>query len=324
MKKKALIIIIFLQLLFIAYLGTNIYIKKTKILGSSVKIIPIKKESIVFNPKSKLEYFYEPVPNRINEENAFLPYSVANHINSDGLNDRFEYSPEKDSGTYRIITLGDSYTYGVFVKTKDNWPEKLEVILNNDISCSSVDKFEVINLGVGGYDIEYSFERYKLRGTKYNPDLVIFFLNSDDGYQINELLLPLISEKEKTQTYDAQDPYKIFEESYGEIFKEYKKADLINYQKDILDNFHDHFQGKFIIISFPTTSIGSPEHKVIDAFLPIIDNHPNYHFFNGIDDIYKLEETIIENDGHPNAKGHQIIAKDISEHLLEAKLIPCD
>ncbi len=324
MKKKALIITVFLQLLFITYLGINIYVKKTKILGSSVKFIPIEKESIVFNPESELEYFYEPVPNRVNVENAFIPYAVAHQINSDGLNDRFEYSPEKSPRAYRIITLGDSFTYGVYTKTKDNWPEKLEDILNDNNSCSNIDKFEVINLGVAGYDIEYSLERYKLRGSKYNSDLVILFLNGGDGYQINELLFPRVSEKEKTETYDPQEPYKIWNESFEEIIKEYKGSDLMNYQLGIINNFKNYFEGKFIIITFPQTSKEGLDQYLVDMFLPTIDNNPNYYFFNDISDIYRLKDTIIESDSHPNAKGYQIIAEDISEYLLGAKLIPCN
>src|SRR3989344_857994 len=105
--------------------------------------------------KENLKYFFESIPNNIQIHTAeWLGYKVQNRINSDGLNDNIEYKIEKDDSTYRIITIGDSFTFGLYVQTKDNYPEQLEVMLNSKLKCNSVKKFEVINLGENIYDIE--------------------------------------------------------------------------------------------------------------------------------------------------------------------------
>ena len=111
------------------------------------------------------------------------------NINSDTFNERFDYEINKDDKTFRIITLGDSFTFGYIVDTKNNWTELLEDKLNQ-LHCANFDKIEVINLGVVGYDIQYSVERFKLRGKKYNPDLVLWLLKGDDFQEIKEIVQP--------------------------------------------------------------------------------------------------------------------------------------
>ena len=75
------------------------------------------------------------------------------------------------------MTLGDSFTFGVYVNTEDNWTELLEDKLNSIKNiCPNTDHFEVINLGVGGYDIEYAAKRYINRGKVYNPNIILLLL----------------------------------------------------------------------------------------------------------------------------------------------------
>ena len=81
----------------------------------------------------------------------------------DGLRD-FEYSPKKPDGTYRILVIGDSIAYGWAVPLKGVYAKKLEEKLNQD--PNSTRKYEVINLGVPGYNISQIVERLKEKGLK--------------------------------------------------------------------------------------------------------------------------------------------------------------
>lgn len=74
----------------------------------------------------------------------------------------------------------------MFVNTNENFSEKIEHHLNSKYKCGVINNFEVINLGVGGYDAEYVIERFIRRGIKYNPDLVIWLLNNWNLEKINE------------------------------------------------------------------------------------------------------------------------------------------
>jgi lysophospholipase L1-like esterase len=99
-------------------------------------------------------------------------------INKDTLNERYDYSVKKQPGVFRIMTIGDSFTYGLYTNTDRNWTELLEDKLNADLRCQKSRKVEVINLAVNGYDITYTVERFLKRGIKYNPDLVIWPIRS--------------------------------------------------------------------------------------------------------------------------------------------------
>ena len=94
--------------------------------------------------------------------------------NSDGLRDR-EYG-EKANNTFRILLLGDSFTFDVGNDLKDSYGRLLERKLN---SYNTNIKFEVVNAGVFGYDTIQELDLFMRLRKKYNPDLVLvqFYIN---------------------------------------------------------------------------------------------------------------------------------------------------
>ncbi|MCK5492868.1 MAG: hypothetical protein KAJ14_07145, partial [Candidatus Omnitrophica bacterium] len=94
--------------------------------------------------------------------------------NSDGLHDR-EHEIIKDSNVVRIMIIGDSVAYGLGVLPEENYASQLEKLLNIETM-----KYEVINLGVIGYDALQIYERFIEKGLKYKPDIVIY------GYWFND------------------------------------------------------------------------------------------------------------------------------------------
>jgi lysophospholipase L1-like esterase len=97
-------------------------------------------------------------------------------INSDGFRD-YEYKIEKPPNNYRIIALGDSFTFGAGVELEDSWPKILEKKLNE---LNNGIHYEVLNFGIPGYNVYDQVEFFKIKGVKYNPELVIFtFLGND-------------------------------------------------------------------------------------------------------------------------------------------------
>jgi lysophospholipase L1-like esterase len=96
-------------------------------------------------------------------------------INSQGLRDR-EYTLEKPPGTYRILMLGDSTTFGWGVRAEDTAAKILERELN---AAGSDTRFEVINAGVGNYGTVQEVTYYRTRGRAFHPDVVVlvYFIN---------------------------------------------------------------------------------------------------------------------------------------------------
>lgn len=311
-------------------MGFKINRERANVLGV-VNINPIRKESIASTQESTLRYFYEPNPNFTDDEEAirWLVQKPRYTINTDLLNDRFDYPIKKPSGTYRIITLGDSFTFGQFVNTKDNWTELLEDFLKSDLNCKN--KFEVINLGMGGYDIQYSVERFKIRGEKYNPDLILWLLKNDDFYAINEETVPVVNnfinnlkqngliEKISTEGTNKIDGESM-RKAIGNIIKKYGVERILDYQRVALEEINKYYSKKLIIFN-----IYPVDPNIEKLILDLVNKNQNYLFINNTFTSYDMQKSsFFPYDNHPNQKGHQIIARGLLNYLVKNKIIPCD
>ena len=239
-KKYLFILFLILLILIIIFLAYRLY----QIVKGDVKGIQyttrIDKNTIQFDSgKGELKYFFEPASNKnLKYHTDWLKYDYVNTINSDSLNDRYDYNIKKDNTIYRIITLGDSFTYGAYVNTPENYSEVLEDLLNTRLKCNRINKFEVINLGVGAYDIRYEVERFKKRGIKYTPDLVVWLLHGWNFQIVNEYYMPLVEQldasfkRENKNRFDqgtGQD--KVGIEAYHKFKERYNEEEILEYQK---------------------------------------------------------------------------------------------
>lgn len=92
-------------------------------------------------------------------------------FNSMGIRGKKEYSKEKSENKTRIITIGDSFTYGEEVSDNETYSAQLEEIMPNT---------EVLNMGVHGYAIDQMTLKLEKEGFDFNPDIVIYALIDDD------------------------------------------------------------------------------------------------------------------------------------------------
>jgi len=95
--------------------------------------------------------------------------SVRYRINTDGFRDRL-YQRPKPPGTFRIVVLGDSITFGYGVEVRDTFPKLLEAQL---AELAPDQKFEVLSLGVNGYNPYNEAALFADIGVTYEPDLVL-------------------------------------------------------------------------------------------------------------------------------------------------------
>ena len=82
-----------------------------------------------------------------------------------------EFSETKPEGVFRIICIGDSYTYGGGVKDEETYPIRLEARLRHRPGARA--PVEVINLGVQGYSIRQMRMLLDRVAARYRPDLII-------------------------------------------------------------------------------------------------------------------------------------------------------
>lgn len=324
MKRSRYIIFMIINiglLVFIVYLSVRIY-KVGQDNAQGTHETKIKASSIVRDATvgSKLQYFYEPKPNNIEiVHEDWLNGEVHYTINSDSLNERKEY-PLLKSETYRIITLGDSFTFGVYVNTDENYSELLEDQLSL-LDCPNNLRFEVINLGVHGYDLEYSVERFIRRGIKYIPDLVIWLVNRWNISDVNELSKPLADKlKEKGVPYfnETSREFEAAVLAQKQILIKFGENYINDYQRRVLNRYSEIYDGQTLVFSF-SGNLSDTQKNLIDNF---IDLNASYHFVDDLFDYWASKEYQLY-DRHPNRPGHKKIADLLYQYLLQHYFITC-
>ena len=89
-----------------------------------------------------------------------------------------EFSDRKAAGSFRILCLGDSWTFGANVSQNETYPRALDRLLQAEFPAA---RFEVLNLGVMGYSSFQGKELLRTRALEWDPDLVVIGFGMNDG-----------------------------------------------------------------------------------------------------------------------------------------------
>ena len=102
------------------------------------------------------------------------PAEATYRVNADGFRDR-DVAHEKPPATFRIALLGDSVSFGYGVALEDTFAKQLETKLAGASRASdrSDRSYEVLNLGVSGYNPYTEAALLEDVGLAYAPDLVL-------------------------------------------------------------------------------------------------------------------------------------------------------
>jgi len=92
-----------------------------------------------------------------------------------GMRDYDRYTKKKPPGVFRILCLGDSFTYSL-TAMEDSYPKVLERLL-----AGGSKKVETLNAGGNGYGTRDEYKYFKAYGLDLEPDLVLvgFFVGND-------------------------------------------------------------------------------------------------------------------------------------------------
>jgi len=92
--------------------------------------------------------------------------------NSRGIRGTREFSYDKSPETFRMLILGDSFTFGEEVSDHETFPYYLQELLPDA---------QVINFGVHGYGHDQMLLYLRQEGVKYRPDVVVLgYASCDD------------------------------------------------------------------------------------------------------------------------------------------------
>lgn len=323
MKKwfpHVLALLVSIEVMCVVYIGIR-YISltqiKERVLGISTET-QLDTSDLIFSSDSEFDHFYEPKPNEV--EMSEIPWSkerVSYTINSDSLNERYDYEVPKPDGVYRIVTLGDSFTFGQYVHTADNWTEKLEDMLNSDI-CSAVQRVEVVNLGMMGYDILFESYRYRVRGVKYEPDFVIWFLNQHNFFYMPQLmhddieqLNQEISDEELQRAQDRGNYYKTWVSAANNVIDRFGMKRIVAQENEALYDMASVYDGPLL---FVMNAVDAPYVKLIEQFQAARGNGYTYIDSETLD-VFAHPDWLFP-DRHPNRYGHENIASYMFSRLV--------
>lgn len=92
----------------------------------------------------------------------------------------FEF--EKPPGEFRILSLGESTTFGLWVTNDQTYSAQLERLLNERSTSTEESgvKYRVINCGVPAYSSFQSLLYLKTIGHTFRPDVVLFYHEAND------------------------------------------------------------------------------------------------------------------------------------------------
>jgi len=312
MNKATLIIfatIVFLELLIITKIGMVVY--SNYVIANSYSITEIDANTIYRPKDSKYEYFYDIKPNT-NSINRSAPVPLG--FNKSGLRDRYNYNIKPDKNVVRIITLGDSHTYGVAVPVQNIFSEVLEDLLNENPICNNK-KYEVINLGMHGYDLQFAEEKFRIRGTKYNPDAIIWYIRDGDLFEYKNIEEKILNKKRiDGKPTNVEDILSV----KAAILEKYGRDELKEMQLNSVIDLTNYFRGPIFIFS-GTNYLHLQARKYLENLSLTIKN---LHTFWPYDQL--SSEYLLENDKHPNIGGHSFIAQKIYDYLTQNNVIPCD
>lgn len=277
--------------------------------------------------------------------------SADKDINSEGFRGK-EFIPKEDKNLVRIIMLGDSITYGFRVKQSETFSEVLERMLNAKSQVlSSPTRYNVMNLGVGGYNIVSEVEVLKAYGLKYNPNIVVlnYFFNDDDMYSfdywsfLKRKDITLAEKNWAYQYYLSPDSFRwnrLFFRSHlfvylwaivhrlQDSFLEFKNIEYAAYKNDIvsvklaeLKKMGVDYNFKILICMHPILDYDKNKHnpnysktkKIAEKLgIPCLDLLPYYMQQSDDPGTFLVRERDVY---HPNAVGHSLIARSLQFEL---------
>lgn len=234
----------------------------------------------------------------------------------------------KDCGNnFRIICLGDSFTYGFGVADDKTYPVFLEKYLG-DISRKNI---QVINAGVCGATIIEELDMYIKNCTLFKHNLVVLlFQPADISYDLTKLLLPKAKKRGDSDVDDYFQKSKVYsliklkmlddEDKYVSAYYHKHREYIINqYVKKLklLNEIVESQNSTLVVVSYSQhlddTKTEGIQEFCLKEHIPVIDIHKEYAQRSAQGDItlaYHHNET-------GNVFLAKLIAEKISKRILE-------
>jgi lysophospholipase L1-like esterase len=243
-------------------------------------------------------------------------------ISTQGLRDR-EYNYTKGQGIKRIAVLGDSFAFGWGVGNNQSFPKCLEEMLNSHPDGGG---YEVLNFGVPGYNLEQELTLLKNKVLKFNPDYIIIYALSNDFEDTLSLgnggLVKLLF-RESFFFRQAILSTNLFLIKVGSAWPASNRFYYSRGMQKVLPELQPIaalLKARKVPFIFILHNIPEIDTKSVDKLQQFLEGNGLDFFLIG-DYLDWSDKYDIEEDGHPNIKGHRAIAEAIFKALRENHLL---
>lgn len=270
-----------------------------------------------------------------------------------------EHALERAPGVFRIVTLGDSFTFGTGVGDEGTWPAGLDRYLAGERAGSATAKLapvEVWNYGVEGYgtaqEVRLLRERILPRGV--DPDLVLlaFFFNDVEDRTVE--VAPLTGWRKTLMSFCNENP-KGFAKWLRErsmlaetiAYQISRKIQTSNWTRKVTGMFEDGMPGwesvksalregrdlareqgfEFVVALYPPLwregehLASHIPYRTFEAFCAS-ESIPCINLDPVLDTLAVDRFWIHPRNHHPDARCHDFVGQAIGRFLVERGLVP--
>lgn len=263
----------------------------------------------------------------VRSDNPILVYELRPGIrlndfivtNKYGFRD-YEYEKEKTDNTFRICVIGDSITFGWWECLEHTYPKVLERLLRE--RCSGDFVYEVLNMGIGGYNAEQEMELIRTQALLFNPDLLVI------GYCINDNAIGMDAGLWRHFSSSGSVLWDWVSLRMKQIKEAFSFKSLLHraYEK-IAEIAHENNLPVIVVFFYPRDADSIIEYPAILGIQKA--KRISEHLGFGIVDLrnifkaYKPEDVMVD-DIHPSVLGHRIAAEALFNYLVRSSRLPDD
>ncbi len=248
-----------------------------------------------------------------------------------------------DSGHFKIVGLGDSILFGVDVERERTYMSQIR----RYAPALGGREVVTVNLGVPGYNIRQSTERYRERGAAVRPDVVIYHVWSDDlleyaieGRKIVKMKPEFVSGGSCLHVLPVPEGVNRALTMHSHLYrrlsvweKEREKKDGRSTDRDSGEwrRELDAMRGvvgksgaRFVVVLSPPMDGGRYSEKVagetkeFDEIFLTAGLEEGFEVI-ALDEAFRRhrDEVVTEDDVHFNERGHEIAAREIAARLVK-------
>jgi lysophospholipase L1-like esterase len=292
-----------------------------------------------FKPYASFRHEYDSNPRGYFDEDNGLTYTV-NRYGHRGP----DFALPKPRGIYRVLVLGDSFTFGEGVKLEHTFAHRLQETLRREAS----ETIEVINVGVSAWSTDSEITYLEKVALGFEPDLVVVvFVPNDADYAGN-----LDVGKDFRKSYEPPEFLRgsyVLSFVYATISREIVGS---RYIADLTEAALSDDANRFKWLRAFTqlthgrelaASVGSRYAVVVFPFMFQLDgDYPLQAIHQRVAELARRESIphldlldafggsdytslwVHPSDQHPNERGHEIAARAMADFLIREELIPQD